>query len=174
MDAGQGRAIRTEMTATEPVCADAIYVSGECVIDGGGGGFAAGSGGVCAGGCWRGVRSAAITRIAWMRILGRLRCRTSRDILLWSFVKAFASYGTYGPEAGDRRSRDGGLCCGLRRAQGEVIEARVGTSFLSVEQARKPILREEIPRWDFEQVQRETGCAVECKAGRGERGGRYR
>src|SRR6202012_1526156 len=39
----------------------------------------------------------------------------------------------------------------FRTTEGEVIEARVGTSFISVEQAREN-LRREIPNWNFEQV----------------------
>ena len=48
--------------------------------------------------------------------------------------------------------------------EGEVIEARVGTSFLSVEQARAN-LRKEIPDWDFGKVQRATAAQWNAKLG---------
>ncbi len=48
---------------------------------------------------------------------------------------------------------------------GEVVEARIGTSFLSVEQAREN-LRKEIPAWDFDGVQKKLRATWNDKLGR--------
>ena len=77
------------------------------------------------------------------------------------FRKGFAGSGTYGGGAGEAT----GAYARFKTTEGEVIEARVGTSFLSVEQARAN-LRKEIPEWDFEQVQRETAAKWNAKLGR--------
>jgi predicted alpha-1,2-mannosidase len=50
-------------------------------------------------------------------------------------------------------------------APGEVVEARVGTSFLSVDQARENLHRE-IPAWDFDAVQKKLRSTWNAKLSR--------
>ncbi|HEX8688147.1 MAG TPA: GH92 family glycosyl hydrolase, partial [Pyrinomonadaceae bacterium] len=72
------------------------------------------------------------------------------------FDKPFASSGTWEGEeihaGGARRSgRNVGAYARFRTKEGEVVRVKVGTSFISLEQARDN-LRREIPAWDFERV----------------------
>jgi predicted alpha-1,2-mannosidase len=72
------------------------------------------------------------------------------------FSKSFASSGTWAGErihSGDRQ-RSGhhvGAYVTFPTTRGEAVEVKIGTSFISIEQARDN-LRREIPGWDFEGV----------------------
>ena len=72
------------------------------------------------------------------------------------FDKPFASSGTWeGAEIHAGAARQGGRNVGayarFQTKEGEVVRVKVGTSFVSLEQARDN-LRREIPAWDFERV----------------------
>jgi predicted alpha-1,2-mannosidase len=92
------------------------------------------------------------------KILGPFALPHFKGYFVVEFREEFAG-STYG---GDGKAT--GAYARFKTAAGEVIEARVGTSFLSVEQARAN-LRKEIPGWDFERVQRETAAKWNAKLG---------
>ena len=83
--------------------------------------------------------------------LGPFTLPNFKGYFVLQFRKAFSGSGTYPeqPQAGESL----GAYAKFKTSEGEVIEARVGTSFLSIEQARKN-LRAEIPDWDFEAVRK--------------------
>jgi predicted alpha-1,2-mannosidase len=157
MDAGAGRAIRTEMTATSR-CALMRFT------------FPAGAAGrVLVEASRPGVKGFAQVDAARREIRGYNPDRTDKILgpfalphfkgyFVVEFREEFAG-STYG---GDGKAT--GAYARFKTAAGEVIEARVGTSFLSVEQARAN-LRKEIPGWDFERVQRETAAKWNAKLG---------
>jgi hypothetical protein len=135
--------------------AAAVYVSGGGGWDGDGGGFAAGGEGVCARWMRGGERFSGYNPDRTDANLGPLKLANFKGYFVVEFREGFAG-STYGGGWGD-----GGL--------GEVwttrvVEARVGTSFLSVEQARAN-LRKEIPGWDFDAVRRETAAKWNAKLG---------
>jgi len=72
------------------------------------------------------------------------------------FSKPFASFGTWEEEAihpGNSQQsghRMGGYAT-FSTTQGEVIDVKIGTSFISIDQARDNLKRE-IPDWDFDRV----------------------
>ncbi|HEV2861394.1 MAG TPA: GH92 family glycosyl hydrolase [Pyrinomonadaceae bacterium] len=75
------------------------------------------------------------------------------------FDKPFASSGTWeGEEIRAGRTEQSGRHVGayakFKTAEGEVVRVKVGTSFISLEQARDNLKRE-IPAWDFERVKAE-------------------
>lgn len=75
------------------------------------------------------------------------------------FDRPFASAGTWkGSEISAGRTEESGNHVGayarFRTTEGEVVGVKVGTSFISLEQAREN-LRREIPAWDFERVKRD-------------------
>jgi predicted alpha-1,2-mannosidase len=75
------------------------------------------------------------------------------------FDKPFASAGTWEGEeihAGGAEQTGGrvGAYASFKTKEGEVVRVKVGTSFISLEQAREN-LRREIPAWDFERVKAE-------------------
>jgi predicted alpha-1,2-mannosidase len=70
--------------------------------------------------------------------------------------------GTYGLEKEDASARRGAFAEFL---PGELVEVRVGTSFLSIEQARDN-LRREIPDWNFDGVRARLHSAWAAKLGR--------
>ena len=155
MDAGGGRAIRTEMTATSR-CALLRFT------------FPAGADGTVVVEASRpGVAGFARVDAARREIsgynpdrmdanLGPLKLEKFKGYFVVEFREGLSKSGTYG---------DAGGAIGAWASFGErVVEARVGTSFLSVEQARAN-LRKEIPGWDFEQVQRETAAKWNAKLG---------
>jgi len=75
------------------------------------------------------------------------------------FSKPFESFGTWEGEAihpgnsQESGQRMGGYAT-FPTTQGEVIDVKIGTSFISVDQARDNLKRE-IPDWDFERVKAE-------------------
>lgn len=82
--------------------------------------------------------------------LGPFKLPNFKGYFVVQFRQAFASSGVYGPTA-DEPQKATGAYARFATREGEVIEVRIGTSFISVEQARRNIERE-IPRWDFEAV----------------------
>jgi predicted alpha-1,2-mannosidase len=75
------------------------------------------------------------------------------------FSKPFTSSGTYEDDTihRDSKQQNGNYIGGyasFTTTQGEVIEVRIGTSFISIEQARDNLKRE-IPDWNFERVKTE-------------------
>jgi predicted alpha-1,2-mannosidase len=66
------------------------------------------------------------------------------------FREAFTSSGTYGPHSAIPAQATGAYAQFVTRAH-QVIEIRVGTSFLSIDQARAN-LEKEIPAWNFNEV----------------------
>ncbi|MGA7155346.1 MAG: GH92 family glycosyl hydrolase [Acidobacteriaceae bacterium] len=66
------------------------------------------------------------------------------------FRRAFADYGTFGPRA-SLHATSTGAYVQFPTQNHEVIEVRVGTSFISIDQARENLAKE-IPDWDFDKV----------------------
>ncbi len=157
MDASGGRAIRTEMTATSR-CALLRFT------------FPAGASALVVVEASRpGVKGFAAVDAARREIsgynpdrmdanLGPLKLENFKGYFVVEFREGFAG-ATYG---GDGKAT--GAYARFKTVEGEVVEARVGTSFLSVEQARAN-LRKEIPGWDFDSVRRETAARWNAKLG---------
>jgi len=83
--------------------------------------------------------------------LGPFMLPNFKGYFVLQFRKAFTGSGTYPDRA--RSDLATGAYAKFHTREGEVIEVRAGTSFLSIEQARKN-LKAEIPDWKFEKVQR--------------------
>jgi len=147
LDAGEGRVLHAEMTATErcaymrftfPASQNALLLieaskpglAGAATVD------------------------AARNEITGYnpertdRILGPFTLPNFKGYFVAQFRKAFVASGTYAPTA-DNAHRATGAWVRFNTTEGEVVELRIGTSFLSIEDARKNLERE-IPRWDFE------------------------
>jgi predicted alpha-1,2-mannosidase len=149
MNAGNSRRIRTEMTATER-CAYMRFTfpsnaSSTIIVEA----------------SRPGIAGFANVDAATQEITGYNSDRMDRDLgpmqlpnfkgyFVIEFHKAFGDSGTYGPTSQQPDSATGAYAK-FKTTEGEVIEARVGTSFISVEQARQN-LRSEIPNWDFDKV----------------------
>ena len=82
--------------------------------------------------------------------LGPLKLQNFKGYFVIQFRQQFSQSGTYGMEAEDS-GKARGAYAQFNIRPGEVIEARVGTSFISIEQARAN-LQAEVPDWDFEKV----------------------
>jgi predicted alpha-1,2-mannosidase len=80
--------------------------------------------------------------------LGPYRLPNFKGYFVVQFRQSVRNSGTYGMGREDASESRGGFA---EFRPGETVEARVGTSFLSVEQAREN-LRREIPEWDFDAV----------------------
>jgi predicted alpha-1,2-mannosidase len=93
--------------------------------------------------------------------LGPFKLPNFKGYFVVQFRKAFASSGNYGPTAQDPHKATGAYAR-FKTSDREVVEVRIGTSFLSVEQARQN-LEKEIPRWDFDLTQRELHAAWKRK-----------
>ncbi len=95
--------------------------------------------------------------------LGPMQLPNFKGYFVVQFHKTFSSSGTYGS------TQQPGLATGgyakFETTEGEVVEARVGTSFISTEQARKN-LDTEIPTWDFEAVRQSLRSTWNEKLGR--------
>jgi predicted alpha-1,2-mannosidase len=151
MNAGGSNRIRTEMTATER-CAYLRFTfpannSSTVMVE-------ASRPGV-AGFAEVNVAAQEITGYNPDRIdatLGPLQLPNFKGYFVIQFHKAFSGSGTYGLSPREPGSAAGAYAK-FKTTEGEVVEARVGTSFLSIEQARKN-LESEIPAWDFEAVRR--------------------
>ena len=157
MDAGAGRAIRTEMTATSR-CALMRFT------------FPANASAMVVVEASRpGVMGFAQVDAARREIIGYNPDRTDANLgplalphFKGYFVVEFREGFTGATYGGGGKAT--GAYARFKTTGGEVVEARVGTSFLSVEQARAN-LRKEIPGWDFEQVQRGTAARWNAKLG---------
>jgi len=82
--------------------------------------------------------------------LGPLKLPNFKGYFVIQFRQPFSKSGTYGVAPGDRDKARGAFAQ-FHTQPGEVIEARVGISFISIEQARAN-LQTELPDWDFERV----------------------
>jgi predicted alpha-1,2-mannosidase len=149
MNAGNSHRIRTEMTATER-CAYMRFTfpsnaSSTIIVEA----------------SRPGIAGFANVDLAKQEITGYNPDRMDRDLgpmqlpnfkgyFVIEFHKAFSDSGTYGPTSQQPESATGAYAK-FKTTEGEVIEARVGTSFISIEQARQN-LRSEIPTWDFNRV----------------------
>jgi predicted alpha-1,2-mannosidase len=80
--------------------------------------------------------------------LGPFKLPNFKGYFVVQFRKAFGTSGTYGEP--DHAKATGAYAV-FETAEGEVIEARIGTSFISIDQARAN-LKAEIPAWDFDAV----------------------
>ena len=151
MDAGGSKRIRAEMTATER-CAYMRFTfpastDSKIVIEAsrpGIAGFAA-----------VGVGEKEIDGYNPDRIdagLGPFKLPNFKGYFAVQFRKALQSAGVYGPKS-QPASEATGAYATFSTSEGEVIEARIGTSFISIEQARAN-LKAEIPEWNFEAVQK--------------------
>jgi len=96
--------------------------------------------------------------------LGPLALPNFKGYFVVQFQKPFDRSGSYAPTAGQPKSATGAYAS-FKTTEGEVIEARVGTSFISIEQAREN-LKAEIPTWDFAAVQQSLRNAWNDKLGR--------
>jgi predicted alpha-1,2-mannosidase len=83
--------------------------------------------------------------------LGPLKLPHFKGYFVVQFRAAFADSGVYGPTP-DVPDASIGAWVGFTTHAGQVIEVRVGTSFISIDQARENLQRE-IPRWDFAATQ---------------------
>lgn len=81
--------------------------------------------------------------------LGPFTLSNFKGYFVIQFRKAFNSSGTYPEQSIPGQSL--GAYAKFKTTEGEIVEARVGTSFISIEQARKN-LKAEIPAWDFSAV----------------------
>jgi len=79
--------------------------------------------------------------------LGPFALPNFKGYFVVEFHKVWSDAKTYGADGAGARGAYAEF------APGEVVEARVGTSFLSVDQARENLHRE-IPAWDFDAVQK--------------------
>jgi predicted alpha-1,2-mannosidase len=156
MDAGKSRSIRTEMTATErcaymrftfPANNSSLIMIEASRPDIGG--------------------SAKIDTIRH-EITGYNPARTDSNLgpfklpnfkgyFVVQFRKAFASSGNYGPSAQNSHQATGAYVR-FQTSDKEVIDVRIGTSFISIDQAREN-LKKEMPQWDFARTQRELHAA---------------
>ena len=151
MDADHSRRIRTEMTATER-CSYLRFTfpanaSSTVIVEASRPGIAG----------FAHVDAAAqeITGYNPDRIdsgLGPFKLPNFKGYFVIQFRKAFSDSGLYGPTPQDS-GRATGAYAKFKTTEGEVVEARVGTSFISIDQARQN-LKAEIPAWDFEAVRK--------------------
>jgi predicted alpha-1,2-mannosidase len=161
MDAGQSRRIRTEMTATMR-CAYMRFT------------FPASTAAFVAVEASRsGVAGFAHVDVAKREIagynpdrmdsnLGPLALPHFKGYFVIQFRQAFKDSGAYPPQPGS--SSPIGAYVKFQTTQGEIIEARIGTSFISIEQARRNLQRE-IPGWNFEAVRRALRAVWDKKLG---------
>ena len=162
MNAGGSRKIRTEMTATER-CAYMRFTfpanaSSLVIVEASRPGIA--------GFAHVDAEKEEITGYNPDRMdanLGPMQLPNFKGYFVVQFHKTFSSSGTYGS------TQQPGLATGgyakFETTEGEVVEARVGTSFISTEQARKN-LDTEIPTWDFEAVRQSLRSTWNEKLGR--------
>jgi len=83
--------------------------------------------------------------------LGPFALPNFKGYFVVQFRKPFAHSATYGPTSTTPDSATG-VYAQFTTTEGEVIEARVGTSFISIDQARLN-LAAEIPTWNFATIQ---------------------
>ena len=149
MDAGQSRTIKTEITATTR-CAYLRFTfpandSSIVLVEASRPGVAG----------YAHVDAAAheITGYNPDRMdsdLGPMKLPNFKGYFVVQFRQAFAGSGVY--PSGSQSDVATGAFAKFHTTAGEIIEARVGTSFISLDQARKN-LQAEIPTWDFNVLQ---------------------
>jgi predicted alpha-1,2-mannosidase len=83
--------------------------------------------------------------------LGPLKLPNFKGYFVVQFRTAFSTYGTYGSTPSEP-NQPSGAWAGFHTRSGQVVEVRVGISFISVDQARENLHRE-IPSWDFAATQ---------------------
>jgi predicted alpha-1,2-mannosidase len=163
MKAGEGRRIRTEMTATEH-CAYMRFTfpknaSSSVMVE-------ASRPGV-AGFAQVDATAREITGYNPDRMdahLGPLSLPHFKGYFVVQFRKAFRDAGVYGMQSPKPQTAIGAYVT-FRSTAGEVVEARIGTSFVSIEQARAN-LKAEIPAWDFERVRKALRQTWDAKLSR--------
>ena len=96
--------------------------------------------------------------------LGPMSLPHFKGYFVIQFRKRFDGSGTYGPTP-EQPALSTGAYATFKTTAGEVVEARVGTSFISIEQARQN-LKAEIPVWDFVAVRQALGSSWNEKLGR--------
>jgi predicted alpha-1,2-mannosidase len=96
--------------------------------------------------------------------LGPFKLPNFKGYFVVQFRRAFDGSGTYGP-AMETHAEYTGAYAAFHIAERETIEARIGTSFLSIEQARAN-LKAEIPVWDFDATRRKLRTAWNEKLNR--------
>ncbi|HEY1745000.1 MAG TPA: GH92 family glycosyl hydrolase [Granulicella sp.] len=96
--------------------------------------------------------------------LGPMKLPNFKGYFVIQFRKAFSDSGLYGPTP-QNPERAIGAYAKFKTTEGEVVEARVGTSFISIDQARQN-LKAEIPAWDFEAVRNSLRATWNDKLGR--------
>ena len=84
-------------------------------------------------------------------MLGPFKLPNFKGYFVVPFKKPFSKAATYGINGGDAGAT--GAYATFNTSDGEVIEARVATSFISLDQARAN-LKAEFPTWDFDAVQK--------------------
>ncbi|RYZ89846.1 MAG: glycoside hydrolase family 92 protein, partial [Proteobacteria bacterium] len=104
-------------------------------------------------------------------LYGPMRLPNFKGYFVVQFRKAFAGVGTYSGEAlapnqSEFTGKGAGAYVTFPTAENEAVDVRVGTSFISIEQARDN-LRREIPNWDFEKVSRDLKTNWDRKLGIG-------
>jgi len=156
LDAGSTRTLRTEMTATErcaymrftfPANPSSIIMIEASRPD-------------VAGFAHVDTRRNEITGYNPARTdsnLGPFQLPNFKGYFVVQFRKPFRSSGNYGP-SGDNPHQATGAWAQFATKDNDVIEVRVGTSYISIEQARQNLERE-IPRWDFEAVRQSLHAA---------------
>jgi predicted alpha-1,2-mannosidase len=96
--------------------------------------------------------------------LGPMQLPNFKGYFVIEFHKAFQASGTYGPTPEQPKLATGAYAR-FTTTEGEIVEARIGTSFISIDQARQN-LKAEIPAWNFEAVQRSLRSTWNEKLGR--------
>jgi putative alpha-1,2-mannosidase len=163
MDAGGTRRIRAEMTATER-CAYLRFTfpanaSSTIIVEA----------------SRPGISGFADVDVAKQEITGYNPDRTDSNLgpmklpnfkgyLVIQFRKPFNDSGTYGPTLQEPELATGAYAK-FKTTEGEVVEARVATSFISMEQARQN-LKIEMPVWDFDGVRGALRATWNEKLGR--------
>jgi predicted alpha-1,2-mannosidase len=163
MNAGGSRRIRTEMTATER-CAIMRFTfpanaSSTVIVEASRPGIP-GSAHVDA-------AAQEITGYNPDRMdvdLGPMKLPNFKGYFVVQFHKTFDNSGTYGPTP-SQPGLSTGAFAKFKTTDGEIVEARVGTSFISIEQARRN-LEAEIPFWDFDVVRGALRATWNEKLGR--------
>lgn len=152
LDAGDGKQIRSEITATER-CG---YMRFTFPANTGGRVLIEASRPGVAGDVHVDAANHEITGYNPDRMdahLGPAALKNFKGYFVVQFRQAFQKADTYGMDDAQARHARGAYAAFAPAAGKLVIEARVGTSFISVEQARAN-LKKEIPEWNFADVRR--------------------
>jgi predicted alpha-1,2-mannosidase len=151
MDAGESQSIRAEMTATER-CAYMRFtfpagVNARILMEASRPGIAGFT-----------AANVAANEIAGYnpdRVdsgLGPFKLPNFKGYFVVQFRQKLRNIGVYGPKSQTPADATGAWAT-FDASKSAVVEVRVGTSFLSIEQARANLM-EEIPAWDFDAVQK--------------------